>query len=371
MIDVTGKTYAAILASMLDQVSDSFDKRDGGMIRSALGPAAYALEGFYLALAQVRRSGFIQTAEGEELDKLAVLAGLSRYPASPAVRLGVFNLDVPLGARFSTVNGAESLNFTATERVAAGQFRLTAETPGEMGNSYSGQILPITFIEGLTSARITDILIPGDDTERDEALRARVTATLNARPFGGNVAAYRAWILAMDGVGAVQVYPTWNGGGTVKCAILGADLLPAGTELVTAVQNALDPPPGQGLGLGLAPIGAQVTVTAPEPVTVHVSAAVSLAGGYTLGQIQGPAQERIEAYLRSVREKWGTPEDVSGLQYASTVYLSQVLAAIIGVDGVANVSGVQINGAAVDIVLTQTGALQQVPVLGEVALREA
>lgn len=371
MIDFTGKTYAAILAAMLAQVDNKFDKREGGMIQTALGPAAYALEAFYLALDQVQKAGFVQTAVGEDLDKLAVLAGLARYPASPAVRLGVFNLDVPIGARFSTVNGAQSIDFTVTSRLSAGRFQLTADTPGEIGNSYAGPILPITFIQGLTSAQITDILVPGDDLEEDDSLRERIISALNERPFGGNIAAYRTEILAIDGVGAVQIYPVWNGGGTVKCSVLGADLLPASAVLVTAIQNRIDPPPNQGLGLGMAPIGAQVTITAPEAVTVNVSAAVNLATGYTVGQVLPQAQEAIAAYLLSIRRSWAAPVSSSGTQYASTVYLSQVLAALVGVDGVTNVTGVTLNGGTADIVLTQSGQTQQVPVMGEVTLSEA
>ena len=371
MIDFTGKTYAAILSAMLSEVDSKFDKREGGFIQTALGPAAYALEDFYLVLDQVQRSGFVQTAVGEDLDKLAVLAGLTRYPASPAVRLGVFNMDVPIGARFSTVNGAQSINFTVTARISAGRFQLTAETAGDTGNSYAGPILPITFLQGLTSAQLTGILVPGDDAEDDNSLRERVISALNERPFGGNIAAYRTEILAIDGVGAVQIYPVWNGGGTVKCSVLGADLLPASAVLVQAIQNRIDPPPNQGLGLGMAPIGAQVTITAPQTVTVDVSAAVDLAAGYTIGQILPQAQEAIGAYLLSIRKNWGTPVSSSGAQYAATVYLSQVLAALVGVDGVTNVTGVALNGGAADIVLTQSGQVQQVPILGEVTLSEA
>lgn len=341
------------------------------MIQTALGPAAYALEGFYLALDQVQAAGFVQTAVGEDLDKLAVLGGLERYPASPAVRLGVFNLDVPIGSRFSTVNGAQSIDFTATARLSAGRFQLTAETPGEIGNSYAGPILPITFIQGLTSAQITDILVPGDDREEDGALRERLISALNERPFGGNIAAYRTAILAIDGVGAVQIYPTWNGGGTVKCSVLGADLLPASATLVAAIQLQIDPPPDQGQGLGMAPIGAQATISAPEAVTVAVSAGVELTAGTTIDQVLPQAREAVGAYLLSIRQKWGTPVDGAGVQYAATVYLSQVLAALVGVDGVANVTGVQLNGGTADIVLTQSGAVQQVPVLGEVTLHGA
>ena len=57
--------------------------------------------------------------------------------------------------------------------------------------------------------------------------------------FGGNIAAYRNTILAIEGVGAVQVYPTWKGGGTVLCSILDSELTPAESGLVAQVQKAI------------------------------------------------------------------------------------------------------------------------------------
>lgn len=371
MIDLTGNTYQNLLKAMLALVPDTFDKREGSFIQTALGPAAYALEDFYITLNNVQGMGFIQTAVGPSLEMLAALGGISRYPASPAVRLGVFNTAVPIGARFSTINGADSINFSVTAATGqAGQYRLTAETPGLVGNQYTGPILPITFIEGLTSAELTDILIPGDDEETDDSLRARLVTALNQRAFGGNIAAYRENILAIDGVGAVQIYPTWNGGGTVKCSVLGSDLLPASAVLVETVQNAIDPPPNAGLGLGLAPIGAKVTISAPESVTVNVSAGVTLAAGYSLDQVKPLVETAVGEYLTEIRRGWGTPVNETEVLYASQVYLSRVLAAVVGVTGVVNATDVELNGAAQDLELTETGALQQVPVLGTVALHE-
>ena len=192
MIDFSGETYAAILKRMLDRVPAIYDKREGSIIQTALGPAGWALEGFYLSLDQVQRSAFVQTAVGQSLDYLAVIAGLTRYPASAAVRLGVFNIAVPIGARFSTIDGTNSINFQVTAATGtAGEYQLTAETPGIIGNHYSGPILPITAIPGLTSATLTDILVPGDDTETDDELRERLITALNEHPFAGNIAAYR------------------------------------------------------------------------------------------------------------------------------------------------------------------------------------
>lgn len=371
MIDFSGETYAALRQAMLDQIPNTYDKRDTAPIPTAISPAAYALEGFYLSLNQVQQQAFVSTASGAALDLLAPLGGISRYPASAAVRLGVFNIAVPIGARFSTINGADSINFVVTAAATEeNQFQLTAETPGTIGNEYTGPILPITNIPGLTSAQLTDILIPGDDTETDEELRTRLITALNDRPFGGNIASYRTAIMDIDGVGAVQVYPTWNGGGTVKCSVLGADYLPASPELVENVQNAVDPQPNQGLGLGLAPIGAQVTITAPDEVTANVSATLDLAAGYNIEQVQPLVESALEAYLLEVRKSWGTQLGTTNIEYEANVYLSRVLAAIVGTAGVVNATNVEINGGTSDLILAETGQTQQVPILGTVTLSE-
>ena len=378
MIDFTQDTYQNLRQEMLDRVPDTYDKRDTAPIPTAISPAAYALAGFYLSLDQVQRAAFIQTAVGESLDMLAVIGGLTRYPASAAVRLGIFNTAVPIGARFSTINGTNSINFAVTAAATVSEpeegftyYQLTAETAGTIGNEYTGPILPITTIPGLTSAQITDILVPGDDTETDDAFRERLIEALNNRPFGGNIADYRQNVLAIDGVGGVQVYPTWNGGGTVKLSVLGADFLPASPTLVENVQNAIDPPPNQGLGLGLAPIGAKVTVAAPTELTVNVSATLMLAAGYAIGQVQEPVEQAIEAYLLSVRQEWDTNTSSTAVSYAADVYVARITAAIVGVTGVVNATNVQLNGGTADLILTETGETQQVPVIGTVTLSES
>ena len=377
MIDFTQETYQNILQAMLDRVPDTYDKRDTAPIPTALGPAAWALEGFYLSLNQVQQQAFIQTAQGQSLDYLAVIAGLTRYPASAAVRLGVFNAAIATGARFSTINGENSINFICTAAATVSDptegfyyYQLTAETAGTIGNEYTGPILPIQTIPGLTSAEITDILIPGDDTETDEAFRERIIEALNERPFGGNIAAYKQYVSGIDGVGSVQVYPIWAGGGTVKLSVLGADWLPASEELVENVQNAVDPPPNQGLGLGMAPIGAQVTVVAPTERTVNVSATLTLQSGYQIGQVQEPIEQAIEAYLLTVRQAWDTNTSTTSVVYEANVYLARITAAIVGVTGVVNATNVQLNGGTADLTLTENGTTQQVPVIGTVTLTE-
>lgn len=379
MIDFSGKTYQAILAEMLARIPNTYDKRDTSPIQTALGPAGYQIEGVYIALDMMQKQAFIGTATGEDLDLLAAVGGISRLAATPAVRLGVFNTAVSLGDRFSTINGADSIDFKVTAATADPlEWWLTAETPGVIGNQYTGNILPINTIPGLTSAQITSIIVSGSDEETDDELRDRLVLALTDRPFAGNIAAYRNYLLEMTEasgqqvrIGGVQVYPTWDGGGTVKCSVVDADDMPFTDATVLAlIQAEIDPANNSGEGVGMAPIGAEVTITTPSTQTINVSATVSHTAGSTIEAITTAAEAAIEAYLAEVRSEWGIAEESDPSVYISNVYISRVTAAILGVTGVTNVTTVKLNNAASDISLTENSTTQQVPVLGTVTLTE-
>ena len=113
-----------------------------------------------------------------------------------------------------------------------------------------------------------------------------------------------------------------------------------------------------------------MTITTPSEVTVNVTATVTLASGYAIGQVQAPIETAIGNYLATVRQNWSTNTSSTSVVYAADVYVSQVVAAIVGVTGVVNATNVQLNGGTADLTLTQTGASQQVPVLGTVTLSE-
>ena len=246
MIDLSGYTKQAIEQAMLQQVSLGIDTREGSLIQTAAGLAAWFLEGvYYTDLSHLQQNTTAQTAVGEALDLLAAERGLVRRQATAAVRQGTFNIAIPVGSQFKTINGASSLIYTSgTEISGSGStriYQMTCTTPGEAGNSYTGPLLPITAISGLTTATLGDIITPGSDEETDDSLRQRYFLTFDTAAFGGNIAAYRNTILAIDGVGAVQVYPAYNGGGTVLCSILDAQLTPAEPGLVEQVQNIICP----------------------------------------------------------------------------------------------------------------------------------
>ena len=72
----------------------------------------------------------------------------------------------------------------------------------------------------------------------------------------------------------------------------------------------------------------------------------------------------------SAVDPWTSMSSTSDVTYAANVYVARITAAILSVTGVVNATNVQLNGGTADLTLTQTGASQQVPILGTVTLSE-
>jgi uncharacterized phage protein gp47/JayE len=329
----------------------------------------------------VQRAAYAETAEGEDLDLLVATRGITRRAAVAAVRQGTFNVAIPEGSLFRTVNGDSSVLFVSGEQISTSGglyvYRMTCQTPGVIGNSYSGNITPVTAIAGLTTAVLGTIIIEGADQESDNALRARYVASFDTAPYGGNISEYRQAILSIPGVGAVQVYPAnqYNGGGTCLCSIINADFGPASSALVKTVQDIICPPedgetaPSPN-GYGIAPIGAAVDIVSATAITINVSCRIIFASGVEDGLVSYGDEIRaaVADYIHSVAEDWGKALVSNRITYPVTVYASRIIYAILTIPEVASVADLTINGAAGDLALTETAALQQVPVLGEVTL---
>lgn len=71
-------------------------------------------------------------------------------------------------------------------------------------------MVPIEYIQGLKTADLTQLLVPGEDEEDTESFRKRYFDSFNEQSFGGNQADYIAKVKAIDGVGAVKVERVWN-----------------------------------------------------------------------------------------------------------------------------------------------------------------
>ena len=160
-------TFENIMDRCLGRVSSSVDKREGSIVHDAISPAAAELAILYIELAYLLDRAFPDTETGEDLTKKCRERSVFRTPATNAIRKGYFEdadgagCDVEIGTRLS----GGDIDFTVTERIAAGQYKLTAETAGAVGNEYVGTLFPIDYVSNLAAARLSDILIPGEDEE--------------------------------------------------------------------------------------------------------------------------------------------------------------------------------------------------------------
>lgn len=376
-------TYDYILTEALSKVPDNVDKREGSIIRDALSPCCYEAAKHILYLADIIEQTYIETANGLWLDGRVIEGGITRDPATYAKKLGVFKtqLDEPcqisIGQSFSTV-GDTILNYTAVQvyanedgDVVPGSYIMQCNTVGSVGNSYIGRIVPNDYIEKLVSAEITTLLYPGEEEESDDSLRERFLANLMKTAFGGNIAQYRQWAKEIPGIGGVQVYPVWAGGGTVKLSIIDTDYNSCSSEFCQTILEKFDPENSggkTGLGLGIAPIGHKVTVSTPLPRTINVSGKITLLPGYKLETLLPQIKLALEEYLLSLRQAWENSDDENN--YSVIVYLGRINFAILNVKGVSSAYELQLNGTDTDIRLTETSSLQEIPVLGTVSLDE-
>lgn len=355
-------TYENILESMLKNVPSDVDKREGSVIFDTLSPAALELANAYIYLDIILNNAFADTAEREYLILRAKERGLAPYEATKAVlKLEVTytgtSENVKPGDRFSL----DGMTYVVTEQMINetdsvittypfgeddpqdsdpgntiyGQWRVECETPGKEGNTRFGDVLPLQSISELASAKITELLIPGEDTEGTEEFRERYFEAVNNEAFGGNRADYRQKVKSIEGVGQVKIYRTPKGGGTVRVVITDSENKKPSTELVNQVKEILDPEEYEGLGYGEAPVGHAVEVEGVSSVDVDVSVKWQTESNVTVDE--GLIIEAIENYFDEVNSKWDSRDHI-------TIYAAQIIARILDIEGIVDVTSIFING---------------------------
>lgn len=366
-------TFEDILQRALDRIPNSLDKRQGSIIYDALAPFAAELAQAYISLDIYSEQTYLATATGENLDNRVADYGLTRIVATKSQRLATFVTadDVPvpmtidINTRFSIPNEYGGYNFKViASTVTSGTYILECETAGTVGNEYTGILLPLTSINNLGVATLTDVYIAGEDTESDDSLRQRAIAKISQTPFGGNIADYKQFVESQDGIGACLVIPIWNGGGTVKLVIITSSYEIPTTAKINEIQELVDPTQNQGQGLGKAPIGHVVTVVAPTAYNLSISADISIESSYTLAGLQSEIESAVSNYIRQVQMQWANNTSI-------TIYISRLIGAIINVPGVTNVENLTINGSSSNITIDTTSSGNPYPVIEEVIIDES
>lgn len=329
-------TFDYIMNRMLESVPDTVDKREGSIIYDALSPAAAELVKCYMELDVVMDETFVDTASLQYLMLRCKERGVAIQGETAAVIEGVFtpsSVELTAGLRFN----CDEVNYTITEKISAGHYKLEAETLGTVGNKYTGLLLPIQTVNGLETAQIAAVLIPAEDGDTTDTLREKYYASIDGEAFGGNVADYKEKVNAITGVGGVKVYPVWNGGGTVKLTIIASDFTAPSTELISKVQTAIDPEQNHGEGMGLAPIGHTVTVTGAKYADLAITANVTFAAGWNWENGKSQLVSAANAYLNELCKEWSENK-------TTVVRISQIETHLLTADCVVDVDGTTVNG---------------------------
>ena len=345
-------TYESILERMFSKIPKTMDKREGSIIYDALAPCAVELQLMYIELDNTIKESFGDTATRPYLIKRASERGLHPYPATKAILKAVVtpvDLYIHIGSRFN----CNEYNYVIVENMSGGEYQVQCETIGRDGNNIIGDLIPIDYIKGLETAKLTELLIPAEDDEDTEKFRIRYLNSFNPMAYGGNISDYKEKVHTIGGVGGVKVTPIWNGGGTVKLTIIDSDFNCPTVELINNIQTIMDPEQNQGKGDGIAPIGHVVTVVSVEELITNIESEIAFKEGYTLEIMLETLQNVINTYFLKLRQQW---EDNDNLM----VRISQIEYNFLDCEGVIDVANTKINGVAKNLALT----INQIPKRG-------
>lgn len=373
-------TKEAVQERILNRLPEDEDITPHSPLYIITAETAYGWELFYTDQNTAVEQCFFDTANREYLERHAKVYHIFPYDASHSQVEGEFNIEVEIGSRFSK----EAVNFTVAEFLRKeGDFfyyNLICEQSGEIGNVAPGKILPINFIDNLTHAYITQILIPGEEVEDTETFRQRFLDTFVSKAFCGNLSDYFKELNAFEGVGKFKVLRCMNYKGEVEpewVTVVFTDSMynKPSRELVSRVQDYFQELDENGLpstvtsGTGLSPIGQLCWVEGVQEETIDFGLNLTFESDYSWNNLQETIRLKIEERLKQyVVEDWGdvtiTKQAYNPSQHFITIRRAEIESLLMDIEGIQDSTAIKINGEFKNYEL----AWNAIPRLGEVFL---
>lgn len=386
-LEVYTKDYLLNLA--LAMVPNDLDKRQGAIIYDTLAIVCAKMADTFMEVKQIVDESYILSAQKDEnIDYRVAERGIEREQATKAERLGTFTYPngtpaaVPNGALFSTIeeNKENIINYKVKSEyvvegvIVPGNYILECETAGTIGNTYYGEILPLTDMDTLGTATISTVLTPARDREENDSLKQRYLDTFNIEAFGGNLADYKQYMRQFPGVGQSQIYPREEIEDTIVISCVDPSNQPISLEYQNTVRQTLDPENyynngnnTSGMGLGVVPIGHKITITAPKESVIDVDLTIIKGNTAYIETVKNNIVANLTAYFKQLQDNWADGEG----QYETVIYYNQIVTAANGAEGVTNVDACTINNGTENIILSQNKTEQFIPILGTVTIGEA
>lgn len=347
---IDGYDAEAIHARMMEALPEDIDGTPGGFPYDFTMPTAVEeAEMVQYHLVRTLMLMFPMWAWGSWLDCHAASAGLERKEAGKAY--GVLHVSgdpgtvIPAGTLFAT-ESADSVarQYISTEKYTIGEdgaadVTVEAVEPGTASNVMAGMVtLAVSRVQGIMGVLNPEPMTGGTDAEDDESLRGRIMEAFSSSSasFAGNISDYQRWAKEVTGVGDAVIIPEWDGPGTVKVIVTDGNGEPANEHIREMVYSHIVSPdaPLQRL----APIGASVTVAAPENVDISYSVDVRLKDGYTLDAVR-------EAFLANLGEYYKMAMQEGMLMY------NHVASFLLHTKGVGDFRNLEVNGGTENVPL--------------------
>lgn len=302
------------------------DTSDDGEIYVRCAVTAGAVWGLHHGLKYVENQIFPDTADSDNLERWAATYEITRKAAAAAndgqiTLAGTNGTIVAVGLVGAHADGT-TYTTTSGGTIAAGVLVVTAacDEAGTVGNKSVGTDIltiqaPPVGVNALAS--ITTAFANGSDEETDAALLARVLVRVRKGNAGGTASDYEQWALTIQGCDFAYALPLRRGAGTVDVAVCSADASGNRIAASAAVRAAV---------LAYIDTVRPVTASCEAPVITTVLVAVTVAltvldDGLEVADVSEDVRAAIQAAIYAVEP-------------GGTLYLTQLMRAIAGVEGV-------------------------------------
>lgn len=361
-------TFENVLERNLDRIPDEFDKREGSVIYDAIAPMAIEISLLYSYLDFLFKNAFGDTANRYWLIERAKERGIEPYKATKAVIIGRFDAKLNIGDRFFIDDIYYTVSKLQKEEKELFFYELICNEEGSIGNIEGGKLTPTRTIRNLNLAEIYKLAILGEDEEDTEDFRERYFETIKSIAYGGNIDDYRKKVKAIDGVGLVKVIPVWNGGGTVKLIITDSKFKEPTSELISKVQEIIDPIPFHQKGVGVAPIGHYVTVVGAKSKKINITCEILKSRDSNLEEIKREIEKDVEEYFKNQRKRWSSYEKVdSNIYVENDIRLAKITSIVLNVADIIDYETIKFTDTDKKIFDLSEDEL---PVLGDVIVTE-
>ena len=280
--------------------------------------AAAQIHGLLLQAQWVLEQSFPQTAQGEYLERLAALRGISRSVATCATGILRFGVSSAVSGDLSIKSGTTCMTDTGVRFATTDDAVLTsgslyvdvpamALVPGRAGNVAANTVTIMAAMPtGIKACTNPEAFSGGDDAESDESLRARLLDSFVRLPNGANAAYYEQTAMSFPGIAAAKAVGRPRGIGTVDVYVATDAGIPD-QELLTAIDDYLQE---------RREISVDLQVLAPEEELVNLSVALKPAQGHTFDQAKAQADDVLRnAFTGSLLSRGVTLAALGDLLY--------------------------------------------------------